>query len=49
MEQSQELREESASKPFESVGDQVDNLVKNLIVVDDDLSEDDEEGQVAPI
>ena len=57
MEQSQEptavateLREESASKPFESVGDQVDNLVKNLVDKPElDLTEDDEEEQVSPI
>ena len=45
-----ELREESASKPFESVGDQVDDLVKNLVDADDDeLTEDDKEDQVSPI
>ena len=45
-----ELREESASKPFESVGDQVDDLVKNLVDTDDDeLTEDDKEDQVSPI
>ena len=31
-----ELREESASKPFESVGDQVDKLVKNLVDTNDE-------------